>query len=238
MTDLRSAVPADLELEDRLAGLVTFRMAAWLAVAAAGVVLVATGGGGLWRLPVASLLITVGLVGALLRVHGRPVTSLLLPALAYRRRVRTERQGRSAEEQTEPNVAPGHSRWGSAALAARSVRHQPPRDSLLERGTAVPPRFIPPREDPQHQALPRRWVVSAVALSLLAVGAWSGRQAATLFAPDARRPAVSIPADASAESSPPAARPPAPGTRTPLAPAVPPAEEHPHHELWEWPCVC
>lgn len=43
------AVPAELELEERLVGPVTFRMAAWLALTAAGAVLAALGPGRIAR---------------------------------------------------------------------------------------------------------------------------------------------------------------------------------------------
>jgi hypothetical protein len=79
-------VPGDLDIEDRLAGPVTFRMAAWLAAAAAGVALVVASRGAVAVAGLGVLLVAVGLVGAWWRPGGRPVAAWAAPLLAYRKR--------------------------------------------------------------------------------------------------------------------------------------------------------
>lgn len=79
------AVPAQVELDDRLVGPVTFRMAGWLAVAVLGVALVA--GAGLSAAPAGGLLVAAGVAGAVCRPGDRPLTAWIAPLWAYRRRV-------------------------------------------------------------------------------------------------------------------------------------------------------
>lgn len=81
-------VPGDLDVEDRLAGPVTFRMAAWLTAAAAGVALVAAGHGAIPTTALGVLLVAVGVTGACWRPGGRPAAAWLAPMVAYRRRQR------------------------------------------------------------------------------------------------------------------------------------------------------
>lgn len=81
-------VPGDLDVEDRIAGPVTFRMAAWLAAAAAGVALVAASRGAVAPTALGHVLLVVGLAGAWWRPGGRPVGAWIAPLLAYRRRHR------------------------------------------------------------------------------------------------------------------------------------------------------
>lgn len=83
------AVPADLEVEDRLVGPITFRMAGWLAAAAAGVALLALARDQMWTVGPALLLVTVGLAGALWQPGGRPAPAWVGPLWSYRRRART-----------------------------------------------------------------------------------------------------------------------------------------------------
>lgn len=79
-------VPGDLDVEDRLVGPVTFRMAAWLAAAAGGVALVATSRGAPALVALGLLLVVVGVGGACWRPGGRPVGAWVVPLLAYRKR--------------------------------------------------------------------------------------------------------------------------------------------------------
>jgi hypothetical protein len=95
------AVPADLELEDRLAGPVTFRMAGWLAAAAAGVALLALSRQQIWTAGPGLLLVVGGLAGAMWRPGGRPAAAWLAPLRAYLLRSRADRVVR-----TEPDKEP------------------------------------------------------------------------------------------------------------------------------------
>lgn len=106
-------VPGDLDVEDRLVGPVTFRMAGWLAAAAAGVALVATGRGAVAPTALGIVLAVVGLGGAWWRPGGRPAGAWLAPLLAYRRRRRhvppTDMQASVSPEQPscpEPPTVP------------------------------------------------------------------------------------------------------------------------------------
>lgn len=109
-------VPADLGVEDRLVGPITFRVAAWLAIVAAGVALRAFCG---WRpAPVAAgvALVLLGGAGGLWRPGGRPVTSWLRPLAGYWRRRRQGRPDRSAEP-TAITVEPSAASEGEALLS-------------------------------------------------------------------------------------------------------------------------
>ncbi|MDT4922629.1 MAG: hypothetical protein QOG01_342 [Pseudonocardiales bacterium] len=106
-------VPGDLDVEDRIAGPVTFRMAAWLAASAAGVALVVASRGAVAVAGLGVLLVAVGLAGAWWRPGGRPVAAWIAPLLAYRKRSRSyvtaaEVEDESAPEQVvaEPAVSP------------------------------------------------------------------------------------------------------------------------------------
>jgi hypothetical protein len=84
-------VPADLEVEDRIVGPVTFRLAGWLAAAAVGTALAVLS----WPNPVASVvggvLIVIGVTGGFYRPGARPVAAWARPLLSYRRRARRDR---------------------------------------------------------------------------------------------------------------------------------------------------
>lgn len=114
-------VPGDLDVEDRLAGPVTFRMAAWLAAAAAGVALVAASHGTPALIAVGVLLVVVGVVGAWWRPGGRPVAAWLAPLVAYRRR----RRGHSATEVPQPNAPIAPSPAEQARTSVPRVRWFP-----------------------------------------------------------------------------------------------------------------
>lgn len=83
------AVPVDLDVEDRLAGPVTFRMAGWLAAAASGAGLALAAPGQPAALAAGAVLAFLGLVGAWWRPGGRPATAWLAPLWRYRRRRRS-----------------------------------------------------------------------------------------------------------------------------------------------------
>ena len=94
-------VPGDLDVEDRIAGPVTFRMAAWLAAAAAGVALVVASRGAVAVVGLGVLLVAVGLAGAWWRPGGRPVAAWVAPLLAYRKR-RPYVTAAEVEDDSEP----------------------------------------------------------------------------------------------------------------------------------------
>ena len=75
-------VPVDLDVEDRLAGPVTFRMAAWFAVAAGGAGLILAEPDRPLVVITGMLLAFVGAVGAWWRPGGRPASAWLLPDVA------------------------------------------------------------------------------------------------------------------------------------------------------------
>jgi hypothetical protein len=87
-------VPVDLEVEARLAGPVTFRMAGWLAVAIAGGMLTCANLGSAWLMLAGVVLVLLGGTGALVRPAGRPVAAWLLPVAGYHRRRRIARRQR------------------------------------------------------------------------------------------------------------------------------------------------
>ena len=105
-------VPADLELEERLVGPVTFRMASWLAGSAAGAVLLGVGGRSAGRLVVGGPLLLLGLVGAFWRPGGRAAPSWLRPMTDYLHR---RRAGRAAPRQPADNETDTHIDTGSHA---------------------------------------------------------------------------------------------------------------------------
>jgi hypothetical protein len=123
-------VPADLEIEDRLAGPVTFRMAGWLAAAAAGVALLALAGDQRWAAAPGLLLIAAGLAGALWRPGGRPAPAWIAPAWSYRRRQQASRDDDGGAEQ--PNAAVG-APTAPVAEPASSIDVEPESASALRR---------------------------------------------------------------------------------------------------------
>ena len=100
-------VPAETGVEDRLAGSLTFRHAAYLAVAAAGVAVMLLGERNLARVVLGALLALAGLAGAAVRLYGEPLDRLLPAALAYLRRRRAERRlAAQAAAEAAPPVEP------------------------------------------------------------------------------------------------------------------------------------
>jgi hypothetical protein len=131
-------VPADLDVEDRLVGPITFRAAGWLAVAGVGVGLLILAR----RQPVLAipgmLLLAGGVLGAWWKPGGRPMLAWALPLLTYRRRRRrTSRDPISAPTQPkkaerrndEPNqsVAPASDVPASEVTAEQSQPRKRPR---------------------------------------------------------------------------------------------------------------
>lgn len=97
-------VPADLDVEDRIVGPVTFRMAGWLAAAVVGVALVVAARGDIALTIVGVVVAAVGVAGAWLRPGGRPLGAWVVPLLAYRRR---RRAGDPADEEVRVETAAG-----------------------------------------------------------------------------------------------------------------------------------
>lgn len=156
------AVPADLELEDRLAGPVTFRMAGWLAAAAAGVALLALSRQQIWTAGPGLLLVVGGLAGAMWRPGGRPAAAWLGPLRAYLLRSRADRAVRTERDETPPT---------DPAAAAAPDRVWPSQPS---RAVDAPDALV---VDESHGPLSsNRWlllrrVVLPVGLAALALGA-------------------------------------------------------------------
>lgn len=114
-------VPADLEVEDRIVGPITFRLAGWLATAAAGIALSAL----CWpKIPVTvlgALVALAGLAGGFARPGQRPLAWWTRPVAAYlhraRARAHTGRRGHRPPKGT-----------GSAEVdCARAGRRRHPR---------------------------------------------------------------------------------------------------------------
>lgn len=120
MTTARPSVPipAETGVEDRLAGSLTFRHAAYLAAAAAGVALMVLGGGSPLRIVAGAALALVALAGAVLRPYGEPLDRLAPAAVAYLRRRRQE-TAEAVPDTDEPEVEP------QRTTRVRKVRAQP-----------------------------------------------------------------------------------------------------------------
>lgn len=124
-------VPGDLDVEDRIAGLLTFRMAAWLAAAAGGVALIAASRGDVARVALGAVLVVVGAVGAWARPGGRPLGAWVVPLLSYRRR----RRSYAAPVTEEPQASPAE--VTEDAVAGLTVRPRPRRRSVVAALLAV-----------------------------------------------------------------------------------------------------
>ncbi|GAC1442390.1 MAG: hypothetical protein NVSMB55_12980 [Mycobacteriales bacterium] len=119
------AVPAELELDERLVGAVTFGMASWLAASAAGAVLLGVGGLSAGRLALGLPLVLVGLCGAFWRPGGRAAPSWLGPVSGYLRRRRAERAPRRRPDRRSGST-PGRPR---PSTPVRTPRARPGRTS-------------------------------------------------------------------------------------------------------------
>jgi hypothetical protein len=145
-------VPAETGGEDRLAGSLTFRHAAYLAVAAAGVAVMLLGERSPVRVVAGALLALVGVAGAVCRPYGEPLDRLVPAAVGYLRRRRAER--RDTTHDAGPTVP---------------TTPDPP--------TAVPEPDEPPTPlpVPMRQRLPLRplaAVVAVAAVLAVAVARW------------------------------------------------------------------
>jgi hypothetical protein len=131
-------VPAETGGEDRLAGSLTFRHAAYLTVAAAGVAVMLLGDRSVARLLVGALVAMVGVAGAAVRPYGEPLDRLVPAAVAYLRRRRAEaRCANGADSDPEPEIA--------AAVTDESAAPEPAAEGMpsrLERSWSVPWRAV------------------------------------------------------------------------------------------------
>jgi hypothetical protein len=103
---VRVPVPAETGGEDRLAGSLTFRHAAYLAVAAAGAAVMLLGDRSAGRLVVGAALAVAGVAGAACRPYGEPLDRLVPAAVGFLRRRRAERNAAEAITDDEPALAP------------------------------------------------------------------------------------------------------------------------------------
>jgi hypothetical protein len=104
-TQVSVPVPAETGGEDRLAGSLTFRHAAYLAVAAAGVAVMLLGERSPVRVVAGTLLALLGVAGAVCRPYGEPLDRLVPAALGYLRRRRAERCDATVDAEP-PDVVP------------------------------------------------------------------------------------------------------------------------------------
>lgn len=147
-------VPAETGVEDRLAGALTFRHAAYLAVAAAGLAVMLLGDRSVARLLVGALVAVIGLAGAVLRPYGEPLDRLVPAAAAYLGRRRHERAD-AAPEAGEPGVEPD----GTAEITAV---HVPPSEEAPQATDAAVAEGEPSRPRARRR-LPWRAVAAGVA---------------------------------------------------------------------------
>lgn len=154
-------VPAELEFEDRLAGPVTFRMAGWLAGAAAGVGLLVLARDQLWTALPGVLLVIGGLAGAVWRPAGRPAPAWLGPLWAYRQR----RRAAPTDETQAASAGRGMAdRAGAAAfdpMPERPPTAPAPMDALSAE------QWLPPR----RPAFGRRGGLAVLSVTVLVVAA-------------------------------------------------------------------
>ncbi len=155
--------PGDLDIEERLAGPVTFRMAGWLAVAAVGVAL-------LFLAPRHPLLVApglplvlVGTAGAFWRPGGRSAAAWLRPLAGYRRRTRgNPRSPEPAPPVQATTVEESPSEGQSAGAAESFAEGEWPPDSQVPRWRRQP-----------RAAAAAGLLLAAIALA--AAGAWRTR---------------------------------------------------------------
>lgn len=128
---IRVPVPAETGGEDRLAGSLTFRHAAYLAAAAAGVAVMLLGEPSVARVGVGAVLAVVGVLGALCRPYGEPLDRLAPAAVAYlvrRRGERTQAEPVTVEDDVAADevIAPSAPEPASTASERReSMRPNP-----------------------------------------------------------------------------------------------------------------
>jgi hypothetical protein len=99
---IRVPVPAETNGEDRLVGSLTFRHAAYLAVAVVGVAVMVLGHASIARISIGTFVALVGAVGALCRPYGEPLDRLAVAATAYLLRRRANRVNGECTEVLAP----------------------------------------------------------------------------------------------------------------------------------------
>jgi len=127
-------VPAETGGEDRLVGSLTFRHAAYLAVAAAGMAVMLLGHASIPRLALGAVFAVIGVVGAMLRPYGEPLDRLAFTAIGYVVRSRGHRVG----DQPVAAIA------GHATPVEAETAPVVPRDPVetTERGSRVDPAVV------------------------------------------------------------------------------------------------
>ena len=131
-------VPAETGVEDRLAGSLTFRHAAYLAVAAAGAAVMLLGERSPVRVVLGALVAVIGVAGALVRPYGEPLDRLVPAACAYLQR--TRRDGLAAEPVAEDvaiTEAPVEAGPATQPASTTPVRRVPVRPLLAVAGFAA-----------------------------------------------------------------------------------------------------
>jgi len=103
---IRVPVPAETSGEDRLVGSLTFRHAAYLAVAAAGLAVMLLGHVSTARLVFGAVLAIIGVAGAMVRPYGEPLDRLAFTAIGYLIRRRGSRIDDEPVNPTEEHVEP------------------------------------------------------------------------------------------------------------------------------------
>jgi hypothetical protein len=121
-------VPADLDVEDRIVGPVTFRLAGWLSAAAAGTALTVLAWPRVVAVAIGVLLVAGGVVGGFYRPGSRPLTWWARPVWSYGRRRRTDHRTSSA--------APSRTRH--SADAPSRAAHSITKSSTTKNSTTAP----------------------------------------------------------------------------------------------------
>jgi hypothetical protein len=131
-------VPAETGVEDRLAGSLTFRHAAYLAVAAAGAAVMLLGERSPVRVVLGAPVAVIGVAGALVRPYGEPLDRLVPAACAYLQRKR--REGLAVEPVAEDvaiSEAPVQAGPATQPTSTTTVRRVPIRPLLAVAGFAA-----------------------------------------------------------------------------------------------------
>lgn len=150
-------VPADLDVEDRIVGPVTSRLAGWLAAGAAGIALAAL----CWpNVPVTvlgGLAALAGLAGGFARPGRRPLAWWTRPVIAYLRRARTRADAGRHEPRARRRVRPDGAAGSAAGRGIRTrLRTRPPSDQARPTTTDMPakPAGPPPTAAPAAAPAP------------------------------------------------------------------------------------
>lgn len=239
-------VPADLEVEDRIVGPVTFRLAGWLAAGAAGIALATL----CWpNIPVTvlgGLVALAGLAGGFARPGRRPLAWWTRPVIAYLRRARTRAGAGRHEPRARRRVRPDGVAGSTAGRGVRarlrtrtpSEPARPATTDMPAKPAAPPPTAAPaPEPDPAlatksvpprvrssrgaavagHWPRGRRVLVAAGVLALGVVAGVGGRQLTAGKQPTPTPRSAAVPFATTSSPSPRSTPPPAP-----LSPPTPP----------------